>query len=525
MSATSLGGQVARGAFWSYAAYGAGRGVTFVGLATLARLLGPDEFGLFGMAMVLVNLLEVSRDLGLQRALVFLGCAGDAERVRRTGLVLTVGVGLGLGGLVLLAAPLIGHFFGLTEVASLMRPLAVYFVIAGLGTVPDAILLQRLDFRRRFWPELGAPLVRYGVAIGLALGGSGAWALVAGQIAGVVTSVVLSVALCGWWPRVGFDRAIARSLLRFSWQASAVEITAAVLLNLDYLLVGRFLGSAALGLYTLAFRLPDTTLVAIANVSGRLFMPAFVRVKDDPVHLRESFVQALYYLAIVVIPAAAGLWVLAPLLVPLLFGPQWAESVPATRLLVLSSAVLAMLMPVGSLFLAVGRPRLILAAQAVYAAVLLPGLALGAQIDITMAALAHLIGALAYAAAKLTIACRVLGVDWRNMASATLPSVGAASLMALVLLAAVPHQQLPVQISIPLTVLMGAAVYAGGLALLDRNVVRRARGLIARRAEIASYGRARAGQYRERNDYEYKGGNPTAAHRHHRHGAACRPAP
>jgi PST family polysaccharide transporter len=481
MSATSLGEQVARGAFWSYAAHFAGRGVTFVGLVVLARLLGPEQFGLFGMAMVLVNLLEVSRDLGLQRALLYVGCSDDAERVRRTGLVLTVAVGLGLGALILLVAPLIGDFFGLAEVTSLTRALAAYFVIAGLGTVPDTILMQRLDFRRRFWPEVGAPLARYGVAIGLALSGSGAWALVAGQLAGVLTSVVLSVALCGWRPRAGLDRGIARELLRFSWQASAVEVTAAILLNFDYLLVGRFLGSAPLGLYTLAFKLPDTTLVAIANVSGRLLMPTFIRVKDDPARLRESFLQALHYLTLAIAPATAGVWVLAPTLVPLFFGPQWAETVPATRLLVLSSCLLAILMPVGSLFLAVGRPRLILTAQAVYAAVLLPCLLFGAQIDITMTALAHFVGALAYAVAKITIACRVLRINWRSVASVTMPSVGAASLMALVLLATAPLKHLPELVAIPLAILVGAIVYAGALVVLDRDVVQRVRGLIGDR--------------------------------------------
>jgi PST family polysaccharide transporter len=297
----------------------------------------------------------------------------------------------------------------------------------------------------------------------------------------MLASVVLSLALCGWTPRPGFDPTVARALLGFSWQASAVEIAAAILLNLDYLLVGRFLGSTALGLYVLAFKLPDTTLVALAHVSGRLLMPAFLRVKDDPARLRESFLRAFHYLSLVLVPAAAGLWVLAPLLVPLLFGQQWAASVPAAQLLVLSSCVLALLMPLGSAFLAIGRPRLILAAQAVYAAVLIPCLVIGTQVDINAAALAHVVGALAYAAAKLMIACRVLNIRWSALASATAPSLLAATLMVGVLVVATPLQQLPTLMAAPVTMVTGAAIYVACLVVLDRGVVGRARGLLAGR--------------------------------------------
>ncbi len=478
MEGSRLDARIAGVAFWSYAAHVAGRVIAFVGLAILARLLTPHDFGLFAMAMVAVSFFEVSRDFGLRRALIYFGRSDESEAVFDTGFGLTVAAGAILNGFMLLLAPLAGAFYGNAEVTTLMLVLSLYFLISGVGMVPDAILTQRLDFGQRFWPETGAPLARYAVAIILAVKGFGAWSLVGGQLVGITLGVVLSIVLSRWSPSFHFRAITARKLLRYASQISAVELLAALILNLDYLLIGRFLGSSELGIYTLAFKLPETAIVALANVSSTLLLPAYVQLKADQARLRAGFLQALHYLALILAPAGAGICVLAPVLVPLLFGDQWVAAVPVLQLLAVSSSVYGILFSTGPAFVAAGRPRLIFAAQTVWATILIPCLYVAAQWNIIVVAAVHVAGILVYAAVTLALISRLLAVDLRDLLDSVWPSLLATGLMVLALLALLPLLGgVSSAVLAVAGVVVGAGVYGAAVWVLDARAVRQLRAL------------------------------------------------
>src|SRR5262245_6280136 len=258
--------RAASGAVWTYASYASGRLLVFAGLAVVARLLRPEDFGLFGMAAIGINLLEGTYDFGLRRGLIYFGGADRMPGLHHTGFALALGLGTAISGVLFALAPVAAAFFGDPRVTDLMHVLSVYFGIACLGVVPDALLQQRLAFDRRFWPSVAAPAGRYLIAIPLAAAGFGPWSLVWGQLIGVSLEVVLLFVLARWRPRVGWSRAAAGGLLNYSSQVSVLEWLAAIALNIDNLLVGHFLGGAMLGLYVLAFKLPDATIGAAGYV-------------------------------------------------------------------------------------------------------------------------------------------------------------------------------------------------------------------------------------------------------------------
>lgn len=482
MAKGGLTQKMASSAVWSYAAQFGGRGIVFAGLAVMARLLTPTEFGVFGMAMVAVSFLDVGSNLGLMPALIYLTHADEAEAelARDTGFVISVGGGLLLGGIMLALAPVASVFFGTPEVVPLMQVLAVYFVIETLGVVPDAMLNGDLAFGKRFWSQTAQPFGRYLLAIALALGGLGVWSLVGGQIVGVLAGVVGVFVLTGWRPRFRFSLQLARRLLKYSSQVSVVNVLSGLALNLDYLLVGRFLGTTALGLYTMAFKLPDTTIVAMSYVLGNLLLPLYVQLQKEGGELREGFVTAFRYLVMALAPCAAGMYVLAPVIVPVLLGPQWDAAVPVVQVLAIASFFNGMLFAVGPVFLAAGRPRLLMAAEAVWAFSLVPLLYLGAQRSIVAVGVAHIVGVVTYSGFKLFLVCRLLDLRWQRLVQAVTSSLVATAAMVVVLeILLMLLQGEPDTLVLAATVVAGVAVYGVVIFLLDAQAIAHARAVAA----------------------------------------------
>jgi glycosyltransferase involved in cell wall biosynthesis/O-antigen/teichoic acid export membrane protein len=449
----------------------------FAGLAIVARLLGPEQYGLFAMAAVGIYFLEGSYDFGLIRGLIYFGGEHPPGNLMRTGFLLAVCLGGAISALLFGLAPMIAAFYGDARVTDLMHALSLYFGIACVGLVPDAILQRQLAFDRRFWPSVAAPAGRYAIAIALAARGYGAWSLVWGQLVGISLEVMCLSALARWKPRLGWSTVAARRLIRFSSQVSVVEWIAAIALNLDYVLVGHFLGGASLGLYALAFKLPDTTLGAAGFVGSRVLLPTFVSL--DRRRLGIALVEALRLLTMVLAPAGAGLFVLAPVIVPLVFGEQWSEAVPVVQLLALSSCLNGLLQAVGAGFLAAGQPRRIIAAQVAWLLLLVPGLYITAQISIVAVAFAHMLSMLVFGGVKLAFVISTLRVGGRQLGRASAPSLLATGAMVLVLVPTVRlAAPLPPLAVAAIAIVLGTATYAAALWTLDAAAMRQMLALV-----------------------------------------------
>lgn len=436
MTSSGLGLRVTQATLWSVAAHVVSLVVIFGGLAILSRILFPGDFGIVAMATAVTGFFEVTRDLGLGATIIYhAGRRDDPDAILSTGLLLSMLVAGVIAAAMLLSAPLAGAFYQNDEVVGLLRLLSVYYIIAGFGVVPDALLRQRLAFGRRFWPQIAAPIGRYGVAIALALAGWGAASLVIGQIAGITLSVLLGAVLAGWWPRAGVRMDLVADLLKFGGQNTAVTLLAAIILNVDSALVGRYLGSADLGLYTLAFKVPDATLVAIPFVLGNVLYPTYVRLRDAEGGLRTPFLNAYRAHALILSPMAGGMCVLAPLLVPFLFGEQWRPATAVLQLLAVASFLRGMAFCAGAVFIAAGRQSLLIKTQVAWTLVMVPITYVTAQVSIEAVGAAQIVAAGAYVVVTVALLRRVIPIGWRDLLGAAAPGFGATALMLVAILA------------------------------------------------------------------------------------------
>ncbi|HET8797588.1 MAG TPA: oligosaccharide flippase family protein, partial [Thermoanaerobaculia bacterium] len=374
----------------------------------------------------------------------------------------------------LAAAPSIASFFHTPSGAPMMRAIALSFILKYLGNTHDALSQKDLRFRARFIPELSLALVKAAVSIGLALAGFGAWSLVWGHIAGVGIRTILLWLVVDWRPRLGIPRDLLKPMLAYGRGIIAVNVLAAITHHADLAVVGRMLGTTALGLYQLASRIPETTIVVLLSVVSSVLFPAFSRMHAGGASLREPYLEVTRTLAAAIFPLAAGLILLARPLILLFLGERWLGAVPILQALTACAAVRALGTHAGDLLKATGRPRLLARLAIVKAAIVLPALLFGARFGAAGVARALAIAAALGTAITLAAAARAVRLRLASILGASLPGIAGAAIMSVPLLAWMwwSAARLAPLVQLLGGTALGATVFAGALLLLDRELVR-----------------------------------------------------
>jgi O-antigen/teichoic acid export membrane protein len=428
-SSESIASRTLRGAAWAYGSYLGGRLLVLASTAILARLLTPAEFGLVALALIFIALLETVSDLGVGQALVIV--REDVLEHAETAFTLSVLLGAGLACATAAIAPLAALFFGERTLVALLPVLGGNFLLRSLGTTHYALAQRRMDFRSRTAAELTEVAVRGVVGIALAVAGLGAWSLVLGYLAGSLALTAVLWALVPWRPSFTLRRERVRGLWRFGGALTALDAIAAVIANVDYVFVGRILGTASLGLYSLGFRLPELMILNLSVVAGQVLFPAFAAL--DSRALGDAFVASLRFTLMVAAPAAVGLAVLAEPLTLAFFGDQWRDAIPVMQVLTLYALGVAAGIPAGSAYKAVGLVRTLLALAIPRAGLLVAALALFGSRGIAAVATCQAAVAVAFAAVGIALASRLLGVAVGRLWGAAWPSLAAATGMIAVL--------------------------------------------------------------------------------------------
>ncbi|HWD11541.1 MAG TPA: lipopolysaccharide biosynthesis protein [Solirubrobacteraceae bacterium] len=463
-----LGTRTLRGMAWAYGAYVGGRVLVLVSTAILARLLTPKDFGVVALALVFTVFLEAVKDLGLGQALIV---ASDAEEPDRAQTVFAWSVVLGVALTILAAAisPLVASFFHQSQLKELLPVLALNFILRALGTTHYALARKHLNYRVRTVSEICEVSVRGVVGIALALAGAGAWSLVLGFVAGVLASTVALWLQVPFRPRMQLSRTHLRDLLRFGGVLSIVDVGAVIFYNTDYLFIGRVLGAASLGLYTIGFRIPELAILNVAHVAADVLFPAYSAL--DRGRLREGYIASLRYLTMLTVPLAAGLAVLARPVILVVFGHQWSGSISVTRAIAAYTLFATLAIPPGTVLKVTRRAWLMVGFSIPVIFILAGLLVIFTDQGILAVALATTALQATIAPMQATIVSRQLGLPLWASVRELIPPVLAAAAMAAALLGVNTWISTPV-IALLVGVPLGAVVYLGVLWLLAAEQLR-----------------------------------------------------
>ena len=426
LGAPPLGERVGRGLRWSLFQQVFGRLVSFATGVVLARLLAPEDFGTYAVALAVTNVLFGLNDLGVLLAVV--RWTGNVRDAARTAMTLSVGTSLVLFAACWLATPWYANTMGTPGAIGVLRLLLVTIMLDGFSSVSHGLLIREYRQSRLALAELAAMPVSVGVSIGLALSGAGAWSFAAGQVAANVVTMVLTLRWAPFWPGFGFNRAVARRLLAFGLPLAFTSLVEYALLNADYLIVGRVLGPVALGYYLLAFNMSSWPSSLVTEAVRKVSFVSFHELSNDVGRLAAAFRKAFAYMVAYALPVVLGLALLAAPLIEVVYGEDWLPAAEALRFLAVLGGARVVIALVFDLLVGVGRSRHTLLLKVLWFVVLVPALQVGATLDgIRGVALAHALVAIAWAlplflhgASRTGVALGKLGHDSLRPALAAL---------------------------------------------------------------------------------------------------------
>ncbi len=478
-----------RGTAWVAASRLAGRLLFFASTVVLARLLEREDFGVAAYAIAVIAMFSAIPGLGLAPALIH---HRDDPEMLDTGFWLGLLAGATGFALVWVAAPLAGWAFADPRAVDVTRALGLLFPIESLRNVHATLLARRLDFRRRFVPELVHATGKGLIAIVLALAGFGYWSLILGTVGAAALAVPVYWWVLDWHPRFHFDRAAARRLLPFGGHVVAIDLLGALIRNADSVLVGRLLGAATLGVYTLAFRIPDLLIRNLATMLGQVLLPVYARLQSDRDAVHATFVSSASYVFALTAPMAAGLALLAEPVVVGFFSEKWIDVATVIPPICLYALLASLSFNVGDLYKALGRPDVLTRLSLLRASLVLPALWYGAAVVGTPAAVGWAQAGVAGVAlvANLLVAQRVFELPLRRGLAGLAPPAIATGSMALALIVLLPAmREQPAWGQIALGATVGAAVYVVTLGLVARefcaSAVRVLAGALRRRSATA----------------------------------------
>jgi lipopolysaccharide exporter len=318
----------------------------------LARLVSPAEYGIAVIVLILPMLATILTFEGFGAFLIV--TRSCTRKQVGSAVLLSIASGVLLTAVVFFLSPLVAEPIfgaGTSELAQMCAPI---FLIASFGSVPRALLQRRLDWKWINLTEIIQLILVSAASLALAFAGLGSEALILGQVIGAigVTAVLLAVAPSGP-PR--WDRAAARSIVKFGAPAAVAGLSATLQRNVTFLVLGGRVGAGQVGLYWRAYQLGVEYQSKISLITYRVAKPVLTRAErlED---LRELRTRMLRINTTLIFPLLALLIVLAPDVVPWIYGEDWSGAVAPTQVLAVAGLWTVLLAGVDPALMAVGRP-------------------------------------------------------------------------------------------------------------------------------------------------------------------------
>jgi len=323
----------------------------------LARLLTPEDFGVFSLGMVFLTLFLSTQDFGIFTAVV--------QRDTRIDECISVGLTLRWITAVLLFfgavtfSPLVAIYVGNHSISAVVIVLALNLFIL-IYAFPSQVLLTRsLGFYRLSVASVVQYTVISVMSIALAFLGFTYWGLVYGSVSGSVAFVIVLRYFESREYKPRLDGRLMSELLGFGKHILISSLMGFVIFNLDQIAIAGVVGVASVGIYYLAVKLGRTVGEQIAATVNKVLFPTMSRLKDNPELLRTSYVQSLRMIAIIAVPLSVGTSALAPVLVPALLGEEWSAVIIPLAILSFQGLLNALIPPAANVLISIGRPRYI----------------------------------------------------------------------------------------------------------------------------------------------------------------------
>ncbi|MFD3718996.1 oligosaccharide flippase family protein [Streptomyces sp. NPDC058674] len=430
----SLGRKVGSAARWSLVNTVVMRLGNFVTGIILARFfLGPEAWGVYGIAQTVLLVLLSANELGVSLAIV--RWEGDPRRFAPTVLTLSAVSSCLLYAGLFAAAPAVARVLGSPEASGVLRVMCVCVILDGLSQVPAGFLTREFAQGRRMAVDGVNFVLSTAVTLFLAVQGWGAMSFAWGSVAGNAAALIGCCLAAPGTLRFGWDREQARALLRFGLPLAGASMLALGVVNVDTMVVGSALDQLALGFYVLAFNISGWPVRIVSEAARRVSFAGFSRLADSPRALAGGFGRALGVVVTATVPLCVLLAALAAPVVGLVYGERWLPAAAALPWLMALGLVRIGCELAYDCLVAIGRRRSLIAVQGLWLLLLIPVLVAGAAADgIVGVARGHVLVACGVVVPVFLLALHRGGIGLGTVARACAwPFLGGAVMAAVVL--------------------------------------------------------------------------------------------
>jgi O-antigen/teichoic acid export membrane protein len=333
----------------------AGALIGFVNIAIVARILSPEDYGIMAFAFIALEMAKVFTDLQVSNALIRLGRIGESHY--RTAFTIALLRGLLVGGGIYLASSPLAAFFNEPRLAPVLQAMAIIPLLDSFASPRMIDFIRDIDFRREAAMSILSRIVTVAVTIVGAVAIGNYWSFVFGALAGSIFNVATTYRFAPWRPRLGVEH--AGMVLRFGVWLNATSIVGFFNGQIDKIILGQFLGTATLGLYSVGVQMSGMVTSKLAAPFSRAVFAGLSRLENNRERLKAAYYRAQGGIVAVVLPIGVGTGLVADHVVLALVGAKWQEAIIVVQFVAPIVAMTTVTAGVHSLLMVMGRTSLI----------------------------------------------------------------------------------------------------------------------------------------------------------------------
>jgi lipopolysaccharide exporter len=323
----------------------------------LARILLPSDFGLLGIALLSISLLETFSQTGFDRALI--QKKEDIANYLNSAWTIMILRGFLLFVILFGAAPFLADFFNTPQAKPIIQVMSFSFLFRGFMNIGVVYFQKELEFNKQFFYRVSGTIADFVVAVSFALVFRTVWALVFGILAGNLVQFVASYVLQPHRPRVQLDTAKTRELYNFGKWIFGSSVIIFFLTQGNDFFIGKFLGVAMLGFFQMACHIARIPTTQITHVISQVTFPTYSKLQDEKAKLRETYLKVLKLTAFLSFPIAGLIFAFAPETASIILGEKWSPMIPALQIMAVGGLIRSLGATIGPVFQAIGKPEIL----------------------------------------------------------------------------------------------------------------------------------------------------------------------
>lgn len=333
------------------------RGLAFIKLAIIARILTPVQFGISGIALIVLEMVEVLTETGINVLLI--QEKEDIHNYIDTAWIVSIIRGIIITAVIVILTPFIAAFYNTSESLQFLYLVSIVPLLRGFINPSVAKFLKNLQYKNECIYRYSILFTETVVTVVVVLITRSPIGIIWGLLAGAIIEVILSFIISKPLPKLSFNPKSFKNIFHRGKWLTAAGIFNYFYHNADNLVVGKLLGLTSLGLYMQIYRISILPITEISDVFSRATFPIYVKMSEDLYRLKKAFIKTFFTIAIIVFPISFIIFFFPEQIILIILGKNWVVAAPVLKALALFGALRAVSNTAVGLFYSIQRQDVI----------------------------------------------------------------------------------------------------------------------------------------------------------------------